>query len=157
MDEENPTKLAALLETCGVGWLLAEDRDARLSQIALEIGQLSDELSRRLAPTKIDALGEMMSEPLALKPLIQMFASPTSCTMRAMVYCVLRGMEIVAIDFRYQLKQTVDLTVSVQHDVSGQKLVFTSDLVWDAEILRHLGIMMMGKKPVLHGFYAFAS
>lgn len=157
MRNEESTRLAALLEVCGVGWLLAEDRDSRLSQITLEIGQLSDELNQRLAPAKINVLDEMMNESLALKPLVQMFASPTSCTMRAMVYCVLRGMEIIAIDFSYRLKQTVALTVSVQHDVSGQELIFTSDVVWDAEILRHLGIMMMGKKPILHGFYAFAS
>jgi len=157
MQREESTKLAALLEACGVGWLLAEHRDERLDQIALEIAQLSNELTQRLAPAKIDVWSEMMSEPMALKPLVQMFASPTSGTMRAMVYCVLRGMEIVSIDFSYRAKRAVSLTVSVQHDVTGQEHTFTSDLVWDAEILRHLGIMMMGKKPILHGFYAFAS
>ena len=110
-----------------------------------------------MAPAKINVLAEMMNEQLALKPLVQMFASPTSRTMRAMVYCVLRGMEIVAIDFSYRLKQTVTLTVSVRRDAGGKEIAFSSDLVWDAEILRHLGIMMMGKKPILHGFYAFAS
>lgn len=157
MRREEATNLADLLGACGVDWLLAEDRDARLGQIATEIAQLSDELNRRLAPTKIDVLDEMMNEPVALKPLVQMFASPTSCTMRAMVYCVLRGMEIVSIDFSYRMKQTVALAVSVHNDVTGQELTFVSDLVWDAEILRHMGIMVMGKKPVLHGFYAFAS
>jgi hypothetical protein len=157
MREEESAKLAALLEACGVGWLLTEDRDTRLSQIALEIAQLTDELNQRLAPAEINVFDEMMNESAALKPLVQMFASPTSRSMRAMVYCVLRGMEIVAIDFSYRLKRSVALTVSVQYDISGQELTFTSDLVWDAEILRHLGIMMMGKKPILHGFYAFAS
>ncbi|WP_437610716.1 hypothetical protein WMF20_03655 [Sorangium sp. So ce834] len=157
MRDEELTNLARLLEASGVGWLLQQDRDVRLRQIAAEIAELSSELSRRLAPAKIDALGEMLNEPEAMKPLVQMFASPTSCAMRAMVYCVLRGMEISAIDFSYRLKRTVALTVSVQNDVTGQELTFESDLVWDAEILRHLGIMTMGKKPVLHGFYAFAS
>lgn len=157
MRDENTANLAQLLETSGVGWLLQQDKDVRLRQIALEIAELSGELNRRLAPAKIDALDEMLDEPVALKPLVQMFASPTSCTMRAMVYCVLRGMDIIAIDFSYRLKQTVTLTVSVRNDVTGQELTFESDLLWDAEILRHLGIMAMGKKPVLHGFYAFAS
>ncbi len=157
MRDEDLVNLARLLEASGIGWLLQQDRDARLRQIAAEIAELSGELSQRLAPAKIDALGEMLNEPEALKPLVQMFASPTSRGMRAMVYCVLRGMEISAIDFSYRLKRTVTLTVSVQNDVTGQELTFESDLVWDAEILRHLGIMAMGKKPILHGFYAFAS
>ncbi|MGK3967047.1 hypothetical protein WMF38_23100 [Sorangium sp. So ce118] len=157
MRDEELINLARLLEASGVGWLLQQDRDVRLRQIDTEIAELSSELSRRLAPAKIDALGEMLNEPDAMKPLVQMFASPTSCEMRAMVYCVLRGMEIAAIDFSYRLKRTVALTVSVKNDITGQELTFESDLVWDAEILRHLGIMTMGKKPVLHGFYAFAS
>lgn len=157
MHEEELTKLAAILDASGVGWLLAEDRDARLEQIASEIAQLSDELRQRLSPAQVDVFREMTVEPIALKPLVQMFASPTSCVMRAMVYCVLRGMEIVAIDFSYRLQQAVDLTVAVRHDVTGQALTFKSDLVWDADVLRHLSIMMMGKKPLLHGFYAFAS
>lgn len=157
MQTEESTKLAALLEACGVGWLLAEHRDEQLDQIGAQVAQLSNELTQRLAPAKVDVWSEMMSEPMALKPLVQMFASPTSCTMRALVYCVLRGMDIVSIDFSYRVKRAVSLTVSVQHDVTGQEHTFASDLVWDAEILRHLGIMMMGKKPILHGFYAFAS
>lgn len=157
MRDEEIENLARLLEASGVGWLLQEERDVKLRQISVELTTLSDELSRRLAPAKIDAQGEMLKEPEALKPLVQMFASPTSCAMRAMVYCVLRGMEITSIDFSYRLKQTVTLTVSVQNDATGQVLTFESDLVWDAEILRHLGIMAMGKKPILHGFYAFAS
>lgn len=157
MRDEDTTKLASLLDASGVGWLLQQDPEVRLRQIATELTELSDELSRRLAPARIDALGEMLKEPLALKPLVQMFASPTTCAMRAMVYCVLRGMEITSIDFSYRLKRTVMLTVSVRDDATGHELTFESDSVWDAEILRHLGIMAMGKKPILHGFYAFAS
>ncbi len=66
-------------------------------------------------------------------------------------------MEIAAIDFSYRLKRTIALTVTLQNHITGQALVFESDRVWDAEILRHLGSMTMGKKPILHGFYAFAS
>jgi hypothetical protein len=47
------------------------------------------------------------------------------------------------------------LRVVLEHNVTGQQLEFSSNVVWDAEVLRHLGIMTMGKKPILHGFYAF--
>ena len=153
---EDAEKLAELLEASGVGWLLAESRDERLAKIAQEIAKVSSELSRLLS-AEVDVWREMRDDPAALKPLVQMFASPTSCIMRAMVFCVLRGMNIESIDFCYRSRQSVSLNVTLQHDVTGERYPFRSRLVWDVEILRHLGIMKMGDKPILHGFYAFAS
>lgn len=151
------TKLADLLVQCGVGWLLNESRDERLQQLSTEIDALSAELSKRLAPVKVDAFREMLAEPMALKPLVQLLASPTSTEMRAMAYCVLRGMDIADVEFEYKLKRSVRLVVVTEDPTSGQTHRFESSVVWDAEILRHMGIMTLGKKPVLHGFYAFAT
>jgi hypothetical protein len=150
-------KLADLLQTCGVGWLLTESRDERLRQIRSEIDALSAELKSRLAPMSVDAFQEMLNEQASLKPLVQMFASPTTTEMRAMVYCVLRGMDIAEVEFAYKLKSSVRLSIVLDDPTTGQDLRFESTLIWDAEVLRHMGIMTLGKKPVLHGFYAFAS
>jgi len=155
MNTSDTQVLASLLDQSGVGWLLNEDRDTRLQQIAQEIEETSVEVARRLAPQKVQLLDEMRAAPAELKPLIQLFASPMSKDMRAMVYCVLRGMEIKEIEFAYRLKSSVLLRVVLEHNVTGQQLEFSSNVVWDAEVLRHLGIMTMGKKPILHGFYAF--
>lgn len=156
MPDQTITALAQRLHESGVGWLLNQDADARLEQIRSEILDVSAELSRRLPRMKIDVLAEVLTDP-ALKPLVQMFASPTTRDMRAMVYCVLRGMTIKDIEFSYKLKQRVDLAVVLQNEITGEELTFKSDRVWDVEILRHLGIMTMGNRPIIHGFYAFAS
>ena len=74
-----------------------------------------------------------------------------------MAYCVLRGMDIGRVDFSYELKNTVSLVVILMEPVTGQEHSFSSSLVWDVELLRHMGIMALSGKPVLHGFYAFAS
>jgi hypothetical protein len=155
MNTSDTQVLETLLERGGVGWLLHEDRDTRLQQIAKELEATSAELTRRLAPQNVDLLQEMSAAPADLKPLTQLFASPVSTEMRAMVYCVLRGMEIKEIDFAYRHKTSVSLRVVLENNVTGQELKFASNVVWDAEVLRHLGIMTMGKKPILHGFYAF--
>jgi hypothetical protein len=147
--------LATVLEQSGVGLLLNQDRLGRLNQIAQEVHEASQEIASRIGSPGFDLLGEMQHDTSALKPLIQLFASPTSKEMRAMVYCVLRGMEIKTIDFSYRFKSAVSLSVKLEHNVTGEPLVFLSDVVWDAEILRHIGIMTMGQRPVLHGFYAF--
>jgi hypothetical protein len=155
MTNTDTETLAGLLEQSGVGWLLAESRDIRLEQIGREIDETAQEIARRLPLPGLDLLAEIRADPRGLEPLIQLFASPTSTEMRAMVYCVLRGMEISAIEFAYQIKSTVSLRVELEHNVTGEKLTFCSAVVWDAEILRHIGIMTIGKQPLLHGFYAF--
>lgn len=158
MSSDHPlTDLANLLVKCGVGWLLNESSEERLRQIRSEIELVSVELEHRLAPTHVDLFREMLAEADAMKPLVQLFASPTSKEMRAMAYCVLRGMDIAKVDFTYAHKTSVRLVVTLENAVTGQLLTFESSLVWDAEIIRHFGIMSLGKKPVMHGFYAFAS
>lgn len=77
--------------------------------------------------------------------------------MRAMAYCVLRGMDIAEVEFAYKLKRTVRLVIVLENPTTGQELRFESSAIWDAEVLRHVGITTLGKRPVLHGYYAFAS
>jgi hypothetical protein len=145
--------LANLLEQSGLGWLLAEDRDARLEQIGREVSETSAEITKRLGNPPVRLLDEMQQDTAALKPLIQLFGSPTSTSTKAMVYCVLRGMEIQSLSFTYESKRQVSLEVVLADGVTGQKHEFSSNVVWDAEVLRHLGIMTMGEKPLLYGFY----
>jgi hypothetical protein len=147
--------IASLLERGGVGWAIRSDRESRLTQIAQDIVEVSSVLGARLGRQNFALLAEMQREAAPLKPLIQLFVSPTSAEMRAMVYCVLRGMDIKAIDFSYRKKSSLTLDIVLSDSTTGRELTFSSDNTWDAEILRHIGIMTASAKPVLHGFYAF--
>lgn len=155
MVSERKSTLELVLHAAGVGWVLQEDKDARLTQFLKEIDELSTDLRQRLSPLPIDVLPEMASEPNELRPLVQLFASPTSTTIRAMAYCVLRGADIKSVRFEYEMRRTAKLRIVLTDNVH-EELIFETDEIWDAEVLRHFGIMKSSGLPVLHGYYAFA-
>lgn len=154
--ELNPT-LEQVLRSAGVGWLLQEDKDRKLAQVAGEISEFCTYLLHYNLVRTVDILSEAASEPNALRPLVQLFASPTSTPIRAMAYCILRGADIRAVSFEYTLDQAVTLRIELSglRD-RGSSIAFDSDNLWDAEVLRTFGMMKRGGRPVLHGYYAFA-
>ena len=85
--------------------------------------------------------------------LVQTFASPMTAPIRAMVYCILDGAQVKAIRFD-SASGRAHLEVDVEYD-SGEAATFTSDNLYDAEALRHFGLMKMGEAPVMDGYYAF--
>jgi hypothetical protein len=99
--------IASLLEQSGVGRAIQNDRESRLKQIEHDIGEVSHVVATRLGHKTFDLLPEMQRDTAPLKPLIQLFVSPTSAEMRAMVYCVLRGIDIKALDFAYRKKTSL--------------------------------------------------
>jgi hypothetical protein len=147
-------ELSKLLSQSNVGWLLEEYADQRLAQILEEIDELSSLLTSELrAPCEV--LSEMGAEPGVLKPLIQLFATPTTTPMRAAAYCIIRGMDVKSIRLAYEHKLSLHLSITVEDVVTGETHAFSSSAVYDVEILRHMGIMTLSGKPILTGFYAF--
>ena len=151
---ERKTTLELVLHAAGVGWLLQEDKDGRLTQVLGEMDDLSVDLSRRLAPLLVDVLVEAASGPSELRPLVQLFASPTTMTARAMAYCVLHGADVKSVSFEYEMYQTAKLKVVLSD--TARTLAFETNELYDVEVLRHFGIMKSRGRPVLHGYYAFA-
>lgn len=149
-------RLGDLLQECGVGWLLDESRDERLRAVLSEIGALASEINGRMPSRRVNVLEEMLAEPVALRPLVQMLASPTSIQMRAMAYCVLRGLDIKEVHLAYKRKDSVSLVVVLEDPATEAELRFESSDVWDVATLRHMGILALAGKPILQGFYAFA-
>jgi hypothetical protein len=157
IEPERSATLESLLHAAGVGWLLQEAKDTRLTQILNEMDELSTYLRDRQLSQTPDLLQEAATEPTELRPLVQLFASPTSTTIRAMAYCVLRGADIQSVSFEYRLEQVAKLRIELSHPhARGSTIEFESDNLWDAEVLRHVGMMKRGGRPVLHGYYAFA-
>jgi len=158
MSNQPSDKVIDILKKSGFEWILEQgNRDELLEQIASDIKTLSDEIDRRILNKKTDLFMELLNEPMELKPLIQLLASPTSNEMRVMAYCVLRGMEIENIEFSYSAAKSIQLTVRILDNVNGKEHSFHSNVVWDVEILKQLGIMSLNKKPILEGFYTFAT
>jgi hypothetical protein len=117
-----------------------------------EVDKLFHEtFGRPLDPPLADAI---LQDVTRFKPLVQTFASPMTTPIRTMVYCVLDSAQVKAIRFEYRFKALAHIEIDVEYD-SGEEATFKSDNLWDAEVLRHFGLMKMGKAPVIDGYYAF--
>lgn len=157
MDEQTKNKILEIIEKGNINWILKqEEQDVLISKIFIEIKNLEFEIEQFISK-KIDLCSEMSKEAISLKPLIQMFALPTSKKMKAMAYCVLRGMEIEKIEFSYVAKESIFLSLTIKDVVNEKSHKFESNIIWDLEILKHFGMVTLNKKPLLQGFYAFAS
>jgi hypothetical protein len=152
MDER---QLREVFRQCDVGWVFDEHASERAQQILKEMHEtdrvFNEKIGRPLDPPLAQAIP---TDVARLKPLVQTFASPMTAPIRAMVYCILDGAQIKAIRFEYQFKARAHLAVDVEYD-SGVGATFESDNPFDAEALRHFGLMKMGEAPLIDGYYAF--
>ncbi len=151
MDEQ---QLFQVFDECGVGWVFGEHASERARRILEEMSEVDRVISDKLA-RPLDALADaILADTARFEPLVQAFASPMTAQIRAMVYCVLDGAQIKAIRFEYRFKECAVLEVDVEYD-SGKRVRFESDNLWDAEALRHFGLLKMGGAPIIDGYYAF--
>jgi hypothetical protein len=148
-------QLRTIFGLCDVGWVFDEGAEERSRQILREMVDVdrvfASEFGRPLDPPIEQAIA---ADVTRFKPLVQAFASPMTAPIRAMIYCVLDGAQVKAVQYEYVYRQVSRLRVSIEFD-SGEKATFESDELWDAEALRHFGLMKMGEKPVIDGYYAF--
>jgi hypothetical protein len=152
------TTLETILRRSDVGWLLEMTSDAKtlLQEIGKEIDDASCAIASKLGRPEFDLFRELQLQldTGSLKPLVQLFTSPSTKEMRAMVYCVLReDMEIKTINFSYELQRSISLEIVLTARATGKELSFQSPTVWDAVIFRHLGIVTINDKPILQGFF----
>jgi hypothetical protein len=153
-------QLARLFETADVGWVFdpstfGEEPAATAARILHEMALVDRVLASKIGllhPKPV--VDSIFSDSARLKPLIQAFASPVTAEMRAMIYCVLDGAEVLSIQVTYERQAHADIRVVVEYE-SGLQAVFLSDDVWDFEVLRHFGTMKLGDRPVVDGYYAF--
>ncbi|XXY51963.1 hypothetical protein WME91_12550 [Sorangium sp. So ce269] len=153
-------ELASLFELSDVGWVFEyatfdEDPDDVNGRIRAEMVEVESILAKNFPARRRGGLVDEIREDVTkFKPLVQAFASPVTAAMRAMVYAVLDGADVTSIQFSYEMKKFVDLRITVEYE-TGEQATFSSDDGWDVEVLRHFGIMKLGGKPVIDGYYAF--
>jgi hypothetical protein len=149
-------QLARLLAAARAGWVIeGEDRESRLEGILNEVDALAGRLSALIGLSG-DLLDEMEREIGALAPLAESFASPMSADIRAAVYVLLRGGELRSLTYEYDRLARSRLFLRIA-TWERRELEFESNELWDAEILRHLGLMKMGGRPLVDGYYAMRS
>ncbi len=152
---EQTRALRQLFDTAGVGWALREGVETEARRYVQEIQAVEAEYERLLSePMASPLLDQLVEESEALTPLIQAFASPTSASIRVMIYCILKGAEIRRVRYDYELERHSQLTIDIELS-DARTLRFESEDLWDAEVLRHFGMTKRGGRPILEGYYAF--
>lgn len=148
-------QLQQVFNKCDVGWIFSEDAVDTTARLLAEIGQVEHycaETLHRQQDTPLQT--RILADVDRYKPLVQTFASPMTTPMRAMVLCILEGAQVQRIGFDYSLKQRANIQVELEFE-SGERASFSSADVWDAEVLRHFGLMKIDAAPVIDGYYAF--
>lgn len=153
------TELVTVFVNSNVGWWINTDTDERIAQVVKECAAIDGELANRfprLFPKNRNSLVErLVDDAAALKPLIQTFASPMSSSYRAMVLCVIEGANVLSMTVDYRYAQRSRIVVEVEFHGTGESSSFSSDDLWDFEVLRHFGLMKMSGRPAIDGYYAF--
>lgn len=157
MSELTDTRaIVDLFAAADVGWWLGgvpeAERDRRIAHFRAELAATQKECETELE-RPVALLVEMQREPDRFRPLVQTFALPMTPRMRAMVYCVLKGAEILEVDYAYRAKQTSRTRVKLQTDAGPREFVSTEH--WDAEVLHHFGLAKSGPQPLIDGYFAF--
>lgn len=141
-----------------VGWWIGTDQDARIQQLHGEVKDIEAEYRHRFPVESRSLRGrlieQMVDQQDSLKPLIQTFASPMTNSIRAMVLAVLRGANVLNFSASYVYRQQSHLVVRVGFP-TGEESEFTTDDLWDFEVLRHFGLMKISGLPAVDGYYAF--
>jgi len=73
--------------------------------------------------------------------------------MLLMVWRILEGMEIGAVELSYAFQANFHLRIVLRNPFDGKEEVYDSDRIDDAALLRHFGITAINGKPVFDGFY----
>lgn len=152
MSEGREADLARLLDGAGLGWLGRSDASA-VSGLLGELDKAGAEYQSRFG-TRVDLLAACNARPEDTRALLQALAASVSPPLLAMVARVLlRKAEVVEVRFDFVSQRSSRLHLVVA-DPEGARHEFDSDRLWDVEVLRHFGLMMVDGKPAIDGFYA---
>ncbi len=94
------------------------------------------------------------NNPHKLRAFLQALEETTSPEMLVMVWRIIHGDDIKAVDMSYEENQSFRLRVQLEEQGGGQTSSYDSDKINDARVLRHLGIVEINDKPVFTGFFA---
>ncbi len=96
---------------------------------------------------------EYRQNPDKVRAFLQALGGTRSPQMLVMIWRVLQGMRVQALDMTYREQATFRLCCVLNSPYEDKPEVYESSDIVDAMLLRHLGIIEMDKGPVFEGFY----
>ncbi len=104
--------------------------------------------------TQVDLLAACKMMPEKMRAFLQTLAAGVSPSLLAMVArIVLREARVTGVRFEVASGRSSSLHVEIE-DPDGGVQSFDSSEIWDAEVLRHFGLMRIGDTPLISGYYA---
>ncbi len=100
-----------------------------------------------------DVLDDYGANAFRVKALLQATAYKCSPEMLAMMWMVELGADIAEVRMSYRIRDEFSLSVTVCIGYSSNAISFSSSEIWDAAILRFVGIAKAGDAPLFEGFY----
>jgi len=96
---------------------------------------------------------EFRQNPDKVRAFLQALGATRSPQMLVMIWRVLQGMRVQAIDMTYRERESFHLRCVLNSPYEDKPEVYESTDIVDAMLLRHLGIIEMDNGPVFEGFY----
>jgi len=163
MSQSSAEILETLLRTNGLGWMIDmyAPKDQAIPAYLDLLTRLAAEYRSRcgvavsFAPEDLQAEAER--NPHKVQAFLQLLRPNRSPAMLVMVWRVLQGLSIRAVDMNYRERDIFRLSFMLARPGdSGQDQLETyeSTDISDAALVRHLGMTKVGGKPLFDGFYA---
>lgn len=155
-----PDEVAEAFKKTGGAWILEmSDRGAILDQVAKEIDEFIAAHKARFGnegPSNPFVLLE--ANPSKAAAFFQTFTGATISTeMRVMVWEVLLGADILAVEFDHDCRRGTRLRVTLNSSRrSPREQAYASDNLWDFQVFRHFGLLGVDGVPILDGYYALS-
>ncbi len=152
MTDSRQRDLCELLERGGLAWLV---RDADSAPHQMErVMEAEKEYEARFGG-RVDLLAACKAIPDKMRAWPQALAAGVCPGLLAMVARVLlHDAWVVHVRFEFESRKSVRLEIAIEDREAGVQR-FESTEIWDAEVLRHFGLMKVGEKPIIDGYYAF--
>jgi hypothetical protein len=150
-----PDRLRAALHQTGYDWLVrfwGEDSKHNLEKTASDLEKFLREYQRRYKEQP-DVLGLVAQNPTKAAAFLQPDTLLASREMKIMVWRILLGCEIRAIDFKYKQGGETSLRFRLMTP-DGEEETYETHNASDFRVLRHIGITGVGDDSILQGFYA---
>jgi hypothetical protein len=155
-----PSSLERMLRESELGWMIdwCPPPSAVVPALTRCLEEATTEARSRFGSggpqITADALAsQYKANPDKVRAFLQALVITRSPHMLLMVWRIIEGMEIGAVELTYELQAKFHMRVALRDPGDGKEEVYESDQIDDAALLRHFGISTMNGAPVFDGFY----
>ena len=143
-----------------MGWMLEKpfEREYVIDSFREKLREASQEALARFGPgapqfTEESLVAEYQINPHKARAFLQGLIARMTAPMLVLSWRILQGMHVQEVEVSYRERATFKLRIVLNSPYGdGQEDIYESSDIWDASVLRHLGIAKVNGTPVFDGF-----